>query len=85
MLDLLKKSLEKEYYQVTLNSVELDGKIFNQLIVSIVFQDHPQIPNLELYIMFLPDVEKELNSLYSNDPNNIIFSFFNLEEKDGRK
>jgi hypothetical protein len=63
MLDLLKKSLEKEYYQVTLNSVELDGKIFNQLIVSIVFQDHPQIPNLELYIMFLPDVEKELNGV----------------------
>jgi hypothetical protein len=63
MLDLIKKSLEKEYYQVTLNSEELNGEIFKQLKVSIVFQDHPQIPNLELYIMFLPDVEKELNGV----------------------
>jgi len=63
MLDLIKKSLEKEYYQVTLNSEELNGEIIKQLKVSIVFQDHPQIPNLELYIMFLPDVEKELNGV----------------------
>ena len=33
----------------------------------------------------IEDVEKELNSLYSNDPNNIIFSFFNLEEKEKYK
>ena len=63
MLDLIKKSLEKEYYQVNLNSEELNGEIFKQLKVSIVFQDDPQIPNLELYIMFLPDVEKELNGV----------------------
>ena len=63
MLDLIKKSLEKEYYQVNLNSEELNSEIFKQLKVSIVFQDHPQIPNLELYIMFLPDVEKELNGV----------------------
>lgn len=63
MLDLIKKSLEKEYYQVNLNSEELNGEIFKQLKVSIVFQDDQQIPNLELYIMFLPDVEKELNGV----------------------
>ncbi len=63
MLDLIKKSLEKEYYQVNLNSEELNSEIFKQLKVSIVFQDDQQIPNLELYIMFLPDVEKELNGV----------------------
>ena len=63
MLDLIKKSLEKEYYEVTFNSEELNGQLFEQLIVSIIFQDHPQIPKLDLYLMFLPGVEKELGGV----------------------
>lgn len=63
MLNQIKKSLEKEYYQVTLNSEELNGQFHEQLIVSIIFQDHPQIPKLDLYLMFLPDIEKELDGV----------------------
>ena len=63
MLNQIKKSLEKEYYKVTLNSEQLNGQVFEQLMVTIIFQDHPQIPKLDLYLMFLPDVEKELDGV----------------------
>ena len=63
MLNQIKTSLEKEYYKVILNFEELNGARYEQLIVSIIFQDHPQIPDLKLYIMFLPGVEKELDGV----------------------
>jgi len=63
MLNQIKKSLEKEYYKVTLNTEQLNGQVFEQLMVTIIFQDHPQIPKLDLYLMFLPDVEKELDGV----------------------
>jgi hypothetical protein len=63
MLNQIKKSLEKEYYKVALNTEQLNGQVFEQLMVTIIFQDHPQIPKLDLYLMFLPDVEKELDGV----------------------
>ena len=63
MLNQIKNSLEKEYYQVSLNTEQLNGQVFEQLMVTIIFQDHPQIPKLDLYLMFLPDVEKELDGV----------------------
>ena len=63
MLNQIKKLLEKEYYQVSLNVEQLNGQVFEQLMVTIIFQDHPQIPKLDLYLMFLPDVEKELDGV----------------------
>ena len=63
MLNKIKKSLEEQYYEVTFNSEELNGQVHEQLIVSIIFQDHPQIPKLDLYLMFLPEIEKELDGV----------------------
>ena len=63
MLNQIKNSLEKEYYQVSLNVEQLNGQVFEQLMVTIIFQDHPQIPKLDLYLMFLPGVEKELDGV----------------------
>ncbi len=63
MLNQIKNSLEKEYYQVSLNTEQLNGQDFEQLMVTIIFQDHPQIPKLDLYLMFLPGVEKELDGV----------------------
>ena len=63
MLQEIKSTLEKEYYKVSTHKEELNGQTHEQLIVSLVFQDHPQIPELDLYLMFLPGVEKELDGV----------------------
>jgi hypothetical protein len=63
MLNRIRISLEQEYYKVTLKTETINGQVYEQLLVSLIFQDHPDIPQLELYLMFLPGVEKELNGV----------------------
>lgn len=68
-LNELKNILEKEYYKSDLKVFDLGERKIEQLHVDIIFSDSPEIPDLSMIIMYLPDVEKELN-------NSSILQFF---------
>lgn len=65
----LKDILEKEHYTSNLKTYDVNDKKIEQLHVEIVFSDNPELPDLSMIIMYLPDVEKELN-------NSSILQFF---------
>ena len=62
-LEKVKSILEKDYYKVKNEKFEIDGKIVSQLEVILDFDDFPNIPPLNIYIMFLNNVEEELNGV----------------------
>src|SRR6056300_85271 len=62
-LESIKSLLEKEYYDVALEKFSYEENALEQLRVSLVFQDHPHIPDLMLFLMFIPNIEKELDGV----------------------
>lgn len=77
-LSEIKKILHREHYKSNLQTFELGGRTIEQLHVEIIFSNKPEIADLNMIIMYLPDVEKELNG-------SSILQFFmgvTLENKD---
>lgn len=62
-LEQVKSILEQDYYKVKIEKFEIDGKIVSQLEVKLDFDDFPNIPSLNIYLMFLNNVEEELNGV----------------------
>jgi|TARA_B110000483_G_scaffold180347_1_gene213237 hypothetical protein len=62
-LEQIKSILEKDYYKVKNEKFEIDGQIVSQLEVILDFDDFPNIPTLKIYLMFLNNIEEELNGV----------------------
>jgi len=63
MIDDLKKIFEEDYYSVKKETLEIEGSSVDQLTVDLNFDDFPKLPMLKIYLMFLKDIEKELNGI----------------------
>lgn len=63
MIDDLKKIFEEDYYSVKKETLEIEGSSLDQLTVDLNFDDFPKLPTLKIYLMFLKDIEKELNGI----------------------
>lgn len=63
MIDTIKNLLKEDFYDVEKETFEIDGSTVEQLAVELNFDDIPELPSLKIYLMFLKDIEKELNGV----------------------
>jgi len=63
MIDVIKTIFEEDYYSVKKETFEIEGSSVDQLTVDLNFDDFPELPTLKIYLMFLKDLEKELNGV----------------------
>jgi hypothetical protein len=63
MIDVIKPIFEEDYYSVKKETFEIEGSSVDQLTVDLNFDDFPELPTLKIYLMFLKDLEKELNGV----------------------
>jgi len=63
MIDVIKTIFEEDYYSVKKETFEIEGSSVDQLTVDLNFDDFPELPTLKIYLMFLKNLEKELNGV----------------------
>ena len=63
MIDVIKTIFEEDYYSVKKETFEIEGSAVDQLTVDLNFDDFPELPTLKIYLMFLKNLEKELNGV----------------------
>ena len=63
MIYVIKTIFEEDYYSVKKETFEIEGSSVDQLTVDLNFDDFPELPTLKIYLMFLKDLEKELNGV----------------------
>lgn len=63
MIDTIKNLLKEDFYDVEKETFEIDGSSVEQLAIELNFDDIPELPSLKIYLMFLKDIEKELNGV----------------------
>ena len=63
MIDTIKNLLKEDFYDVEKETFEIEGSSVEQLAVELNFDDIPELPSLKIYLMFLKDIEKELNGV----------------------
>ena len=63
MIYVIKTIFEEDYYSVKKETFEIEGSSVDQLTVDLNFDDFHELPTLKIYLMFLKDLEKELNGV----------------------
>ena len=63
MIDTIKNLLKEDFYAVEKETFKIEGSSVEQLAVELNFDDNPELPTLKIYLMFLKDIEKELNGI----------------------